>query len=95
MRQRAVSRDTSEALTSRHSFIVRVWKDDDSEEPSPPRWRGQVSKVPDGTCSYAREADEVPTLLAREIDRCGVRLGWTWRLRIRIHEWTSSRRRRK
>lgn len=85
----------SEASTGRHSFIVRLWQDDEPSESSRAPWRGHVTHVPDGQPVYARRPDDVPTLLACEIDHRGIRLGWSWRLRITIHEWKSNWRKRK
>jgi hypothetical protein len=94
-RLRQSRRGTCEVSTDRVSFIVRLWQDDDSAESSHPAWRGQVSRVPDGEPSYACVPDELPTLLAREIKRCRIRLGWTWRLRIAVHGWKRNWKKRR
>jgi hypothetical protein len=36
---------------------------------------------------YARESDEVPTLLAWQMERGGIRLGWVWRVRVALYGW--------
>jgi hypothetical protein len=42
---------------------------------------------------YAQKPDDVPLLLAYQIDRSGVRLGWYWRLRVMLHgAWRRWRR---
>jgi hypothetical protein len=43
--------------------------------------------VPDGERLYARRVDEVPTLLASQIGKSGIPLGWAWRLRVTLHDW--------
>jgi hypothetical protein len=48
----------------------------------------------DGEKAYAARADEVPVLLARELTRAGIRLGWTWRLRVVLYERRRARRAR-
>lgn len=43
--------------------------------------------MPSGERLYASKLDEVPTLLARQIEQSGFRLGWIWRLRIMLYLW--------
>jgi hypothetical protein len=43
--------------------------------------------VPSGERLYASEIDELPTLLACQIEQSGIRLGWSWRLRIMLYGW--------
>jgi hypothetical protein len=46
-----------------------------------------VTRVPDGERLYARKPDDMPTLVACQIDESGIRLGWYWRLRVKFHVW--------
>ena len=69
------------------SFIVKLWQDSDASRSQHSCWRAQVTSVPNGKRLYARKPDEVPTLLACEIDKSGIRLGWYWRLRVVLHGW--------
>jgi hypothetical protein len=50
--------------------------------------------VPDGEQLYASKVDEVPTLLACQIDKSGIRLGWHWRLCVTLHDLSWRWRRR-
>ncbi len=69
-------------------------REDMREDGRPAPWRGQVVTVPGGERVYARSPDELPVLLAHEISRAGIRLGWTWRLRLALHHWRRAFRRR-
>jgi len=68
---------------------VRLWQDDEPSESSHSPWRGHVTHVPDGQPVYARQPDDVPTVLAGQIGECGIRLGWVWRMRVVLHGWTT------
>jgi hypothetical protein len=70
---------------------VKLWQDE-AGGAAAPRWRGQVTGVADGEKAYAARADEVPVLLARELTRAGIRLGWAWRLRVMLYERRRARR---
>lgn len=48
--------------------------------------------VPGGERLSTSKLDEVPTLLACQIEQSGIRLGWTWRLRIMLYGWRRARK---
>jgi hypothetical protein len=83
-------RHFSGGFTDTVSFIVKLWQDSDAAPSPSGGWRGQVTIVPSGERLYASKLDELPTLLASQIERAGIRLGWYWRVRILLYGWRRS-----
>jgi hypothetical protein len=77
----------SEAATRTWSFIVRLWQEGDAPSPRPGAWRGQITRVDSEECVRTGHVDDVPVLLACQMDRSGIRLGWAWRLCLRLYVW--------
>lgn len=75
----------AETVSDARSFIIRLWWEGDRGRSG--HWRGQVVCVPAGKRVFAASANELPTLLAGELGRAGIRLDWSWRLRVRLHRW--------
>jgi len=63
-----------------HSFIVKVWLEDATEEVGKVRWRGHVTHVPSGERRYVEDLSEISTLLASYLGSMKVRLGLRWRI---------------
>ncbi|GJH13054.1 hypothetical protein CBA19CS11_29470 [Caballeronia novacaledonica] len=43
--------------------------------------------MPNGERVYVRKADEIPGVLAWQIEKSGIRLGRCWRMRIVVYRW--------
>jgi hypothetical protein len=43
--------------------------------------------VPNGERYYVRKPDDLPTLLAWQIGKSGIRLGWYWCLKVAFYDW--------
>jgi hypothetical protein len=65
-----------------HSLIVKFWREDGPPETHRPAWHGHITHVPSGERVYARDPNEIPTLVASQMKKYGVRLALCWRLRI-------------
>ena len=85
----------NEVSIKTRSFIVKLWRDSDASSSPSPGWRGQVTSVTSGERLYANKPDEVPTLLAFQIGKSGIRLGWYWRIRALLYGTGQQRRRQK
>lgn len=81
------ARTSSEVSTGTRSFIVSLAEDSDASRSQRSRWHARVTSVPSGDYVYARKIDEIPMLLACQIDKSGIPLGWYWRMRVRLHNW--------
>jgi hypothetical protein len=58
--------DFSDEITSESnivSFVVRVWREDPSNEEDKEIWRGHITPIPDGTRFYFADFDEIPEFL--------------------------------
>jgi len=68
-----------------HSFIVRLWLEENAEDGETTVWRGQVTHVPGGESRYFRNFDDLVDFISSHIGQAGRRrLGW---LRRKLREW--------
>ena len=72
-----VSMDTYESNT--HSFIVKVWLEDDDEQHGPPVWRGHVTHVPSNQRRYVDDLNGISKFISGYLERMGVEVGERWR----------------
>jgi hypothetical protein len=63
-----------------HSFIVKIWLEETTEETEEARWRGHVTHVPSGERRYVKDLSEVTAVLASYLQSMKVRLGLRWRI---------------
>ena len=65
--------------SSTHSFIVKIWLEERTNESEPLIWRGHITHVPSGQRRYLRNLDEVTNFIALFLQGMGVQLGKFWR----------------
>lgn len=63
-----------------HSFIVKIWLEDSSEETGRARWRGLITHVPDGHRKYVEQLSDVTLFLVPYLRSMQVPLGLRWKL---------------
>lgn len=71
-RTRGVTVDIGESKI--HSFIVKVWLEDNEEDPDVTLLHGHITHVPSGERHYIREVSEVPLLIRSYLERTGIAL---------------------
>jgi hypothetical protein len=64
-----------------HSFIVKIWLEEPSEDHQKGRWRGHITHVPGGERRYLKSLGEIVTFIVPYLVSMGVRLEAYWRLR--------------
>jgi hypothetical protein len=67
--------------SSTHSFIVKIWLEERTDESDPLIWRGHITHVPSGRRRYLRNLDEITGFVALFLQDMGVQLGKFWRAR--------------
>lgn len=70
-----------------HSFIVKVWVEEEANKPDNPRWHGHITHVPGGEQRYLRNLSEIIGFVKPYMSAMGIRFG----LRERIRRWLSFR----
>jgi hypothetical protein len=73
-----------------HSFIIKIWLEESTEEAGRATWRGTITHVPSGKRRYVRTLDGVTAFIAPTLESMGVRMSPIWRVR----RWWKQRRRR-
>ncbi|HET6980053.1 MAG TPA: hypothetical protein VFI24_27215 [Pyrinomonadaceae bacterium] len=48
-----------------HSFIVKIWLEDDSDETEKPVWRGHITHVPSGERRYLKKLNDIRDFIER------------------------------
>lgn len=66
-----------------HSFIVKVWVEEETNKHGNPIWRGHITHVPDGEQRYLRNLSEIERFVEPYLNEMGIRFG----LRERIRRW--------
>jgi hypothetical protein len=56
------------------SFIVKVWLEDDDEDPDVTLIHGHITHVPSGERHYIRKVGEVPLVIRSRLERMGIAL---------------------
>ena len=69
--------DTYESNT--HSFIVKVWLEDNDEKNERPTWRGHVTHVPSNQRRYVDDLNGISKFISSYLERMGVGVGERWR----------------
>jgi hypothetical protein len=72
-----------------HSFIVKVWLEETTEEADRAVWRGHITHVPSGERHYLKDLDDITAFIAPYLEKMGVKLGLFWRAR----RWLKRRKR--
>jgi len=71
-----------------HSFIVKVWLEEEATNNSDTVWHGHISHVPSGEKRYLKNLDEIALFIQPYLEAMGVRFG----LSDRIRRWLSFER---
>jgi hypothetical protein len=67
--------------SSTHSFIVKVWLEEKTDESDPLTWRGHITHVPSGKRCYLRNLNGVTDFMAIFLKDMGVELGKRWQVK--------------
>lgn len=66
-----------------HSFIVKVWIEEETNKHGNPIWHGHITHVPGGEQRYLRNLSEIERFVEPYLSDMGIRFG----LRERIRRW--------
>ena len=69
-----VAMDSFESKT--HSFVVKVWLEEDEEDHSPPKWRGHITHVPSRQRRYINDLNGVTKFISGYLEKMGVGKRW-------------------
>ncbi len=72
--------DTPLSEPSVHSFIIKLWFEQASEEANSTTWHGHITHVPGGERAYLKDLDEVAAFITPYLKAGGVRLRMSGRL---------------
>lgn len=64
-----------------HSFIVKVWIEEEANKDGNPIWRGHITHVPDGEQRYLRSLSEIESFIEPYLSAMGIRFGLRERIR--------------
>jgi len=78
-----IRQDPNECQT--HSFIIKVWLEERSDQRERPAWRGRITHVPGGERQYLQDLREIARFIAPYLEKMGVR----HRLGERFLRWIS------
>jgi hypothetical protein len=67
--------------SSTHSFIVKIWLEERTDEAEPLTWRGHITHVPSGKRHYLRSLDEMTDFISVFLKGMGIRLGKRWQVK--------------
>ena len=71
-----------------HSFIVRIWLEENAADNGKAVWRGSVTHVLSGRQRYIQGLDEIGAFILPYLQEMGVKLGTRWRLK----RWLNQRK---
>lgn len=57
-----------------HSFIVRIWLEEEASGNRDAVWRGQVTHVPSGTQRYVKQLDDLHAFIIPYLEAMGVQV---------------------
>lgn len=64
-----------------HSFIIRIWLEETTEEAGRALWRGHITHVPSGKQRYLKDLDDILLFVAPYLETMGVKFKLYWRLK--------------
>ncbi|HEU4509649.1 MAG TPA: hypothetical protein VFR78_15495 [Pyrinomonadaceae bacterium] len=70
-----------------HSFIVKVWIEEENNKQGNPIWHGHITHVPGGEQRYLRSLSQIQSFVKPYLKSMGIKFG----LRERIRRWLSFR----
>jgi hypothetical protein len=66
-----------------HSFIIKLWLEESSEETGSITWHGYITHVPSGQRRYLKDLDGIIAFVAPYLEAVGVKGG----MRRRVKRW--------
>jgi hypothetical protein len=74
------ARVDSESTT--HSFVVKIWLEEEGDAVAPARWRGHITHVPSGRRRYLSALSDIAAFIAPYLRHIGAWTGrsrrWRW-----------------
>ena len=67
-----------------HSFIVKVWLEEEATKSSDTIWHGHITHVPSGERRYLKNLDEIALFIQPYLEAMGIRFGLGERIRKRL-----------
>jgi hypothetical protein len=64
-----------------HSFIVKVWIEEGSNNDGRSTWYGHITRVPGGEQRYLRRLSEIENFIRPYLKAAGIRFGLSYRIR--------------
>ena len=58
-----------------HSFIVKIWLEETTEEAGQASWRGHITHVPNGDRRHLKDVSEITAFIEPYLRGMGVKLG--------------------
>ena len=71
-----------------HSFIVKVWLEEDAGPAHRPTWRGHVTHVPDGERRYVKNTEEILAFIEPYLAAMGAQVDARWRIKRWLRQLT-------
>jgi hypothetical protein len=75
------------SIAKSHTFVVRIWLEESTEEAGRATWRGQITHLTSGERSYLQTLDAISTCMAKYVRQMGAPLPrrrriWGWAARL-------------
>jgi hypothetical protein len=67
-----------------HSFIVKVWLEEEATKDSESVWHGHITHVPSGEKRYLKNLDQISLFIQPYLEAMGIRFGLGERIRKRL-----------
>lgn len=67
--------------SQRHSFIIKIWREQLRTGSSQATWRGHITHVPSGERRYLKGMDDIADFIVPYLEAFGVKPGRYWRVR--------------
>ena len=67
-----------------HSFIVKIWLEEEATKNSESIWHGQITHVPSGEKRYLNNLDQISLFIQPYLEAMGIRFGLGERIRKRL-----------
>jgi len=64
-----------------HSFIVKVWLEEEATKNSDSVWHGHITHVPSGEKRYLKNLDQISLFIQPYLEAMGIRFGLSERIR--------------
>lgn len=79
--ERPKERRNHSAEFNAHSFIVKVWVEEEANRYDNPKWHGHITHVPGGEQRYLRNLGEIKGFIKPYLRTMGIRFGLSERIR--------------